>query len=122
MELTNVSSTTPINRAALRFNGNYLKLSPREIGITIPNTLGQGQSCTTTVILDQNGQWDAQKVDVQMALKTDAGVVYFSDRVPIDVLFTDAGKLSRDQYLQLWKDGSLQEHTKVKALNQPDFQ
>jgi len=113
-ELKNVSNPTTIKRAALKFNENYLKIAPGPMELSTP--LSQGQSCTIQVALNQNGQYNAAKVDLQMAMRTDAGVVYFTDRVPIDVMCSDDGKLSRDEYLGLWKDESLEKNEKVKAL------
>lgn len=113
-EIKNVSSPTPIQRAALKFNENYLKIAPGAMAIPTPIT--QGKSCTIIVPLSQTGLYNAAKVDVQMAMRTDAGVVYFTDRIPIDIIFADDGKLTRDHYLKLWKDESLQKIEKVKAL------
>merc|ERR1719397_2106588 len=111
--MANVSSSVNIRRAALKFNANYLKLSPGQI--KIPQPISAGNSCIIPIVLTQNGQYNNSKVQIQMAMKTDAGVVYFQDKIPIEVMFGSDGKLSREDYLKMWQDGSLKEHQKVKA-------
>merc|ERR550534_1288237 len=119
--MANVDTPVTIRRAALKFNANYLKLSPGQI--KIPQPISAGNSCTIPIVLTQNGQYDNSKVQIQMAMKTDAGVVYFQDKIPIEVMFGPDGKLSREDYLKMWRDGSLKEHQKIKAkLNTMDFQ
>merc|ERR1711920_455868 len=122
--ITNVSNPITIKRAALKFNANYLKLSPDPPGqIKIPEPISAGKSCTIPITLGQNGQYNNSKVQIQMAMKTDAGVVYFQDKIPIEVMFGSDGKLSREDYLKMWQDGSLKEHQKVKnKLSTMDFQ
>merc|ERR1711920_380034 len=122
--ITNVSNPITIKRAALKFNANYLKLSPDPPGqIKIPEPISAGKSCTIPITLGQNGQYNNSKVQIQMAMKTDAGVVYFQDKIPIEVMFGSDGKLSREDYLKMWQDGSLKEHQKVKAkLNTMNFE
>merc|ERR550532_3204579 len=119
-ELKNVSNPTTIQRAALKFNENYLKLAPGEM--KIPSPLTQGNSCVIQVELNQGGEYNEKKVDVQMAMRTEAGVVYFADRIPIDVLFVEDGKLTREDYLKSWKDASLQQVEKVKAVQNANTQ
>merc|ERR1719397_1921467 len=111
--MANVSNPVTIRRAALKFNANYLKLSPGQI--KIPQPISAGNSCINPIVLTQNGQYNNSKVQIQMAMKTDAGVVYFQDKIPIEVMFGSDGKLSREDYLKMWQDGSLKEHQKVKA-------
>lgn len=111
--MTNVSNPVTIKRAALKFNENYLKLSPGPIKISDP--ISAGNSCIIPIVLNQNGQYNKAKIQIQMAMKTDAGVVYFQDKVPIEVMFGSDGKLSRDDYLKMWQDGSLKTHQKMKS-------
>jgi len=119
--IANVDSPVTIRRAALKFNENYLKLSPGQI--KIPEPISAGNSCTIPIVLSQNGQYSNTKVMIQMAMKTDAGVVYFQDKIPIEVMYGSDGKLSREDYLKMWQDGSLKDHQKVKAkLSTMDFQ
>merc|ERR1739838_176713 len=119
--ITNVSNPVTIKRAALKFNANYLKLSPGQI--KIPEPISAGNSCTIPITLSQSGQYNNSKVQIQMAMKTDAGVVYFQDKIPIEVMYGSDGKLSREDYLRMWQDGSLKEHQKVKnKLSTMDFQ
>merc|ERR1719289_62310 len=119
--MANVSSSVNIRRAALKFNANYLKLSPGQI--KIPQPISAGNSCIIPIVLTQNGQYNNSKVQIQMAMKTDAGVVYFQDKIPIEVMFGSDGKLSRDEYLKMWQDAKLKEHTKLKSkLSTMDFQ
>jgi len=119
--ITNVSNPVTIRRAALKFNENYLKLSPGQI--KIPEPISAGNSCTIPIVLSQSGQYNNSKVQIQMAMKTDAGVVYFQDKIPIEVMYGSDGQLSREDYLKLWQDGSLKEHQKVKGkLSTMDFQ
>merc|ERR1719320_597133 len=113
MELTNVSNPITIQRAALKFNENFLKLSPAPITISQP--ISAGVSCIIPIELYQNGQYNSDKVVIQMAMKTDAGVIYFQDKIPIEVMFESGGKLSREDYLKMWQDPSLKEHQKVKS-------
>merc|ERR1711920_530744 len=119
--MANVENPVTIRRAALKFNANYLKLSPGQI--KIPQPISAGNSCTIPIVLTQNGQYNNSKVQIQMAMKTDAGVVYFQDKIPIEVMFGSDGKMSREDYLKMWRDGSLKEHQKVKAkLNTMNFE
>jgi len=111
--MTNVSSPVTIKRAALKFNENYLKLSPGPVNI--PQPISAGYSSIIPIVLNRNGQHNKGKVQIQMAMKTDAGVVYFQDKIPIQVMFTSQGKLSRDAYGKMWLDGSLKVHQKVKS-------
>jgi len=119
--IANVSNPVTVRRAALKFNENYLKLNPGQI--KIPEPISAGNSCTIPIVLNQSGQYNNSKVQIQMAMKTDAGVVYFQDKIPIEVMFGSDGKLSREDYLKMWQDGNLKEHQKVKPkLSTMDFQ
>jgi len=121
MELTNVSNPVTIRRAALKFNENYLKLAPGPV--KIPEPISLGSSSIIPIELNQNGQYNSAKVVIQMAMKTDAGVIYFQDKIPIEVMYGSDGKLSRDDYLKMWQDPSLNEHQKVKGkISTMDFQ
>jgi len=121
LAITNVSNPVTLRRAALKFNENFLKLSPGPI--KIPEPITAGNTCIIPIILNQNGQYNNAKVQIQMAMKTDAGVVYFQDKIPIEVMFGTDGKLSRENYLKMWQDGSFTDHQKVKGkLSTMDFQ
>ena len=40
---------------------------------------------------------------VQMAVKNNIDILYFSPEVPLHALFLESGKLEKQQYLQMWR-------------------
>merc|ERR1712173_274539 len=68
--------------------------------------VGQGAMASINVPLScageifQSAEWTSV---VQMAVKTDAGVSYFTDKVPTEIFFEETGKMDRDVFLASWR-------------------
>jgi AP-1 complex subunit beta-1 len=89
---------------AAKFNANCWGIAAAG-PVTCP-PLNPGQSEEFYLPLTRSGQVNPEKKNniVQVAVKVNPiGVVYFQDRFPISVLFTNDGKLPEDEYLAVWQ-------------------
>eukprot|EP00054_Salpingoeca_dolichothecata_P008265 m.47181 g.47181 ORF g.47181 m.47181 type:complete len:881 (-) comp17615_c0_seq1:27-2669(-) len=89
---------------AIQFNKNSFGLTP-EATLNIP-TLPPNGSAETSLPLNNLGA--IQKMDpllkLQVAIKNNVDVLYFSTTVPAHVLLHENGKMERSEYLQKWKE------------------
>lgn len=93
----------PMTGFAIQFNRNTFGLVPGA-PLNIP-ALNPGQSVYHPLPILSNGpvsQGPASTV-VQMAVKNNIDILYFSPEVPLYMLFLESGKLEKQQYLQMWR-------------------
>jgi len=93
----------PMNGFAVQFNRNTFGLAPAA-PLNLP-MLPPGQSIHYPLPVATNGPLSQGTVTtvVQMAVKNNIDILYFAPEVPLHVLFTEAGRLEKQQYLQMWR-------------------
>ncbi|UYV65018.1 AP1B1, partial [Cordylochernes scorpioides] len=107
-----VMEMTIINRAmqamsgfAIQFNKNSFGLAPAQ-PLQVPAPLQPNASAD--VVLPLNTLGPVQKMDpltnLQVAIKNNVDVFYFSTLVPAHVLFTEEGAMDKRVFLATWKD------------------
>ncbi|XP_071496866.1 AP-1 complex subunit beta-1-like [Diadema antillarum] len=90
---------------AIQFNKNSFGLTPNT-ALTIPSPLNPNQSIDTTLQLNSMGavQKMSPLMNLQVAIKNNIDVFYFSCIVPINILFVEDGQMERKVFLATWKD------------------
>ena len=98
-------SASPLSTFALRINpANYLGVS-MAAPLQMQGGVAPGGMATTSVALKADGACTASSAYgiIQGAVKTELGVVYFTDTLPTHLLFEDEGKLDGPTFVQSWK-------------------
>lgn len=90
---------------AIQFNKNSFGLIPAS-PLNIPSPLLPNTNADTSLPIVTNGP--VQRMDplnnLQVAIKNNIDVFYFSCTVPYNVLFTEDGQMDRKVFLATWKD------------------
>ncbi|XP_065176456.1 AP-1 complex subunit beta-1-like [Sycon ciliatum] len=90
---------------AVQFNKNSFGLTPGT-PLQIPHPIAANQSIQTSLAINTNGP--VQRVDpltlLQVAMKNNIDVFYFSCQVPYWVLWDENGQMERKVFLATWKD------------------
>ena len=105
MEMTfNNKGLQPLKNFALQLNKNSFGLMPSQ-SLNIPN-LNLGQSLDVSLQMSTNGQ--VQKTDplnlLQMAIKHNLDVFYFTVQAPIHIFFSKDGNMEMKTFLNAWKE------------------
>jgi len=96
------TTNQPIGGFAMKFNHNTFSLAPA--GPITVGTLAPGQFGDCIVPLSRSGrQSDKISNILQVAVKTNYGVVYFQDQIPFAVFFTEDGRLTTHAFTSTWK-------------------
>lgn len=90
---------------AIQFNKNSFGLAPGS-PLNIPSPLLANSSAETSLPVNTNGP--VQRMDpltnLQVAVKNNVDVFYFSCAVPYNALFSEDGQMDRKVFLATWKD------------------
>jgi len=121
---TNQTSVA-LNGFALQFNKNTFGLAPGQPQIS---SIFPGQSVDISLpitvhptMLNMGTGAPASNI-VQIAVKNNVGTFYMQATVPLHVLFSESGQISREEYVPFWKsisDENLQDIS-VIATREPD--
>lgn len=104
LDLTFTNKTSgPMSGLAIKFNVNSFALSPAQptIQVIMPN-----QSADSLLQLGTNPSMQSNTPVsnvIQIALKNNVGVFYFQMNLPLHVLFTEDGLLTKEDYLGQWR-------------------
>ncbi|XP_028391800.1 LOW QUALITY PROTEIN: AP-1 complex subunit beta-1-like [Dendronephthya gigantea] len=94
-----------IGNFAIQFNKNSFGLVPGA-QLHVPSPLPANQSAETSLLLTTTGP--IQRMDpltnIQVAIKNNIDVFYFSCIVPMHVLFIETGQMDRKVFLAMWKE------------------
>ncbi|KAK3793303.1 hypothetical protein RRG08_042245 [Elysia crispata] len=106
MELTFTNKAMqPMMGFAIQFNKNSFGLQPAS-PLQIQSPLPPNQSASVSLPLNTQGQ--VQKMDplttIQVAVKNNIGVFYYSCQVPMHVLFVEEGEMDKKDFLASWKE------------------
>lgn len=90
---------------AIQFNKNSFGLSPAE-PLTLASPLAPSQSVTTSLPLSVSGPVMKRDplMELQVAVKNNVDVFYFTTSVPMHTLFKEDGTIEKLQFLATWKD------------------
>mmetsp|Transcript_9055 Transcript_9055/g.13695 ORF Transcript_9055/g.13695 Transcript_9055/m.13695 type:complete len:882 (+) Transcript_9055:85-2730(+) len=111
-------SQGPLANFELQFNANSLTITPANTGPLPIGEIAPGTTSTYALPVKFGGPAPAQGTpfsnEIKMAIRNNTGEIYFfADIVPINVLFTENGRLEKKPYLQRWQTiPSNQEHIK----------
>lgn len=90
---------------AIQFNKNSFGLSPASL-LQVRTPLPPNQNCSVSLPMTTQGA--IAKMDpltsLQVAIKNNVDVFYFSCSFPIHVLFTEDGEMEKRVFLATWKD------------------
>lgn len=106
MELTLTNrAMAQMSGFAVQFNKNSFGMIPaQQLNVTTP--LMPNQSINATLPLNTSGP--VQRMDpltnLQVAIKNNIDVLYFSCLIPLHVLFVDDGEMEKRTFLATWKD------------------
>lgn len=111
---------------AIQFNKNSFGLAPSALQVQTP--LPPNQSASTSLALTTTGP--VQKMEplnnLQVAVKNNIDVFYFSCLVPAHVFFVESGKMDRKVFLDTWKDipasNEVQNNINTKGFNSDGIQ
>jgi len=98
------TSSTALPSFAVKFNTNYLGVSPN--ALLRPGTLNPGQSLGFSLPLkDSSDPRDLQgsSTSIQMAIRTELGIAYFQDTLDAYFLFDDNGRVEKSAYSGTWR-------------------
>jgi len=101
------NSGTPLNDFAIQFNKNSFGLAPANLAIQV---IMPGQSFEVLLPVTTHPTMFPTPVTspatniVQICIKNNTGKYYFQMNVPLHSIFTEAGSMSRDDYLNMWKN------------------
>jgi len=106
MELTvSNKAMQPMMGLAVQLNKNSFGIQPAS-PLSIQSPLPPNQSASTSLPLNTQGQ--IQKMEplntLQVAIKNNIGVFYFSCQIPVHVLFTEEGEMEKKDFLGSWKE------------------
>jgi AP-1 complex subunit beta-1 len=95
----------PLQNFAVKFNKNFYQVLPAG-PIKLQNPIAPGSSAETSFPVRYEGALDtACKVNaLQVAVKTDFGVVYFKDNIEPYLLFSEDGVLQGAEFIRLFKE------------------
>jgi len=121
MNLVN-HTNAPMQQFMIQLNKNLYRLKPVSPQIPIQG-LNPGQVANVAVVLNNQGEPESSTV-VQIAIKKDNDVFYFSSDCPVYVFWTEDGRMDKNEYLQNWKQiPDATEHTvKVGGLQRVDVE
>nr|XP_022344232.1 AP-1 complex subunit beta-1-like [Crassostrea virginica]XP_022344233.1 AP-1 complex subunit beta-1-like [Crassostrea virginica] len=119
MELTFANKAMqPMTGFAIQFNKNSFGLMPAS-PINIPTALLPNQSTSYSLQLSAMGP--VQRMDplsnLQVAIKNNIDVFYFSCLVPMHVLFVEDGEMEKRVFLATWKDIPAQNEVQHEICN-----
>lgn len=111
----------PMGGFAIQFNKNSFGIAPAVLQVQTP--LPPNQSANTSLALSSGGP--IQKMDplnnLQVAIKNNIDVFYFSTLIPVQVLFAEEGKMDRKVFLNTWKEipstNEVQTNVEYKGFN-----
>lgn len=90
---------------AIQFNKNSFGLMPAQV-LQVQSPLNPNQTTSTSLILNTLGP--VQKMEpltnLQVAIKNNIDVFYFSCNVPMHVFFVEDGEMDKRVFLATWKD------------------
>jgi len=99
------NSHTELRTFALKFNKNFFGVNPSG-AIEVPGgSIAPGSSAEAHLRLNTNGEVEtkAKPRVLQIAIKTELGVLYFQDNIDLHTLFSEHGHLSQQEFLGKWK-------------------
>lgn len=101
---------------ALKFNSNSFQLQPDNMNLQIA-PLAPQQMGSCSVSLNTSGQMQVQKplMAIQIAIKNNAGVSYFTAHPPLHMYYVEDGALGRDAFLGMWKSLSPESENKASV-------
>lgn len=106
MELTFTNKAMqPMSGFAIQFNKNSFGLTPAS-PMQVQSPLIPNSSASTSLQLNTSGQ--VQKMDpllmLQVAVKNNIDVFYFSAMVPMHMVFMEDGEMDKKEFLASWKE------------------
>ncbi|PVD33080.1 hypothetical protein C0Q70_08529 [Pomacea canaliculata] len=106
MELTFTNrAMQPMSGFAIQFNKNSFGLTPAGT-LQVQSPLIPNSNASTSLQLNTTGQ--VQKMEpllmLQVAVKNNIDVFYFSCTVPMHVFFTEDGEMDKKEFLASWKE------------------
>jgi len=99
------SSQTTLNNFAIKFNNNYVGVQP-DAPLKVSSINPGGSSIFSLPLRHSHDEKECPTTNigvVQMALKTDLGVLYFQDNIEPYHFFEETGRLDRKEFLEAWK-------------------
>jgi hypothetical protein len=106
MELTiNNKAMQAMGGFAIQFNKNSFGIIPAQ-PLQVPSPLNPNQSVDVQLFLSTTGPVQRMEPisNLQVAIKNNVDVFYYSSVVPLYVLFTEDGLMDKRVFLSTWKD------------------
>ncbi|XP_022095731.1 AP-2 complex subunit beta-like isoform X2 [Acanthaster planci] len=94
-----------MSQFAIQLNKNSFGLIPAQ-PLSIASPLNMNQSLDVTLPLNTNGPIQQMEplLTLQVAVKNNIDVLYFSCQVPFNVMFVESGEMERRDFLTEWKN------------------
>jgi len=111
-----------LNKFAIQFNTNYLGVSPQNAAVALAapiNASGGTGIAYVPLALNKDPGDDAKQGIVQVALKTQLGVLYFAAPLSAHVFFEDDGEVDKKQFLTTWKNLPTENEFKI-SIDAPE--
>lgn len=103
---------------AIQFNKNSFGLIPAQL-LQVPAPLNPNQTVDVSLPIATNGP--VQKMDplcqLQVAIKNNVGIFYFSCLVPMHIFFVEDGQMDKRIFLATWKDIPTQNEVQYTIQN-----
>lgn len=93
----------PMSGFALQVNKNSFQLQPDDMNLGL--NLAPGAVGDVSVSLNTGGQMQLNKplMNVQVAVKNNIGVSYFSCQPPLHMVYTEDGAMGKNDFLGMWR-------------------
>jgi AP-1 complex subunit beta-1 len=105
LRFQNTSSET-LNKFAIQFNKNYLGAAPQNAAVALSSDIaangGTGQ-VYVPVELSKPVDEESKQGVVQVALKTQLGVLYFAAPLSAHIFFEENGQVEKKEFISAWK-------------------
>ncbi|PRP79687.1 hypothetical protein PROFUN_12585 [Planoprotostelium fungivorum] len=94
----------PLGDFAIQFNKNPFGFAPTQLQVPPVNPMSTVET-SLAISNHPNMFGPAQQAAniIQIALKNNSGVFYFQVTIPFHLIFSEAGEVSRDDYLSQWR-------------------
>ncbi|KAJ3029212.1 AP-2 complex subunit beta [Rhizophlyctis rosea] len=104
MEMTFANNALqPLGDFAILFNKNSFSMVPGPLDVRSP--LFPNQTADVSLLIKTEGipQNTTPVNNLQVAVKTTPGIIYFQTLVPLHVLFAETGELDQETWLKMWQ-------------------
>ncbi|TPX32913.1 hypothetical protein SmJEL517_g04087 [Synchytrium microbalum] len=108
----------PLTEFSILFNKNTFSLTPAQpLQVRVPLFPNQSSETSLPLKIEALPQLSSPVNNLQIALKSNAGISYFQVLIPLHVLFIENGQVEQNEWLQMWKQDIPDSNEVKRTLN-----